>query len=140
MEIWVGAVLILLGVLGWLWYRRIGYGASGQGLSLVLIFAEEEEVAEGVVRGWHLLARSWPGPWEMICVDRDSRDGTGAILERLSRSLPGVRFLRWKEGLSSSPLEAAYFAAAYPLVLFVERRREWRKAGRLPTFLVGKDV
>jgi cellulose synthase/poly-beta-1,6-N-acetylglucosamine synthase-like glycosyltransferase len=106
----------------------------------VLIFGEDEEVVEGVVRRMYSLARQWPGPWEVICVDRSSRDGTGAILERLCRSLPGLRLLRWREDLSSSPLEAAYFAAAYPLVLFVDRRGGWQKAAFLPTFLVGRNV
>jgi dolichol-phosphate mannosyltransferase len=46
-------------------------------------------------------------PWEVIFVDDDSRDGTGAELHRLAQSRPNVRYLRriGRRGLSSACLE-----------------------------------
>jgi glycosyltransferase involved in cell wall biosynthesis len=68
--------------------------------------------------------------FEVICVDDGSRDGTGAIAERLAREHPGVvRVVRHPSNLGyGAALRSGFRAARFPLVCFTDGDRQFRVA------------
>jgi glycosyltransferase involved in cell wall biosynthesis len=64
-------------------------------LSVVVMAYDEAANLEAVVRELHGAVGALPGPRadELLIVDDGSRDGTGAVADRLASALPGVRVI-----------------------------------------------
>ena len=68
--------------------------------------------------------------FEIICVDDGSRDGTGAIADRLAAEHPGVvRVVHHPVNRGyGAALRSGFGAARYPLVCFTDGDRQFRVA------------
>ena len=62
-------------------------------LTVLMPAYNEGEIIEAAVREWHAEVTSRIEGAQLIVVNDCSRDNTGAVVERLSRELPGVRLL-----------------------------------------------
>jgi glycosyltransferase involved in cell wall biosynthesis len=63
-------------------------------LSLVMPVHDEAGAIEDVVREWRAVLQRLGVRHELIVLDDGSRDGTGAVLDRLAAELPELRVLR----------------------------------------------
>jgi glycosyltransferase involved in cell wall biosynthesis len=68
-----------------------------------------------------LLAQEWDRPWELVCVDQPSTDGTRAILDRYAERFPNVRIVEAAERYNISYARNVGVAAAQgDLLLFCD--------------------
>ena len=96
-------------------------------LSILLLAHNEAAHLEDVLRSWvHELARREPD-YEILVVDDGSTDGTAALAETLTATLPQVRLLRhetWRgEGAA---LRTGLAAARHPLLLTATCDRQYQ--------------
>jgi dolichol-phosphate mannosyltransferase len=92
--------------------------ALGPELAVIIpTFNEQDNVALVLERLERCLADALP--WEVIFVDDDSRDGTGAELHRIALSRPNVRYLRriGRRGLTSACIEGMLATTARYLAI-----------------------
>lgn len=72
-------------------------------LSVVIPMFNEAENVAPMLKGVHDGLASYHGPWELICVDDGSRDGTGRLLVKEAKSYGGhVRILRQRRNFGQT--------------------------------------
>jgi glycosyltransferase involved in cell wall biosynthesis len=72
----------------------------------------EREGIEAVVREWVKILAGFGRPWEVVVTNDGSSDGTGDVLDRLSREIPGMRVVHLaKNGGYGRALGAAIAAS-----------------------------
>jgi glycosyltransferase involved in cell wall biosynthesis len=72
-------------------------------LSVVIPMYNEAENAAPMVEGVHRGLAAYPGPWELICVDDGSADGTWRLLElEAERYGPHVRVIRLRRNFGQT--------------------------------------
>lgn len=82
-------------------------------LSLVIPLFEEAGNLEPLLRMVHEGLAAYPGPWELLCVDDGSRDGTGRRLVELARAYGShVRIIRLRRNFGQTAAMQAGIDAA----------------------------
>ncbi len=82
-------------------------------LSVVIPLFQEKDNAEPLLRRVHEGLAAYSGPWEVLCVDDGSSDGTGARLAELAQVYgPHVRVLRLRRNFGQTAAMQAGIDAA----------------------------
>lgn len=89
--------------------------------SVVIPLKNEEENVELLLQEVSSVMEGLKEPWELICIDDGSSDGTAERLEEQRRRLPQLRVLKFKRNFGQSTALAAGFAAAScPIVITLD--------------------
>lgn len=88
-------------------------GAERPSLSVVIPMYQEIENVEPMIARVHEGLAGYRGPWELICIDDGSRDGTGIRLREVGeRYGPHVRVIRLRRNFGQTAAMQAGFDAA----------------------------
>jgi glycosyltransferase involved in cell wall biosynthesis len=87
--------------------------SNAHSLSVVIPMYEEADNAAPLLERVHRALADYPGPWEMICIDDGSRDGTGERLRELAHGYGRhVRIIRLRRNFGQTAAMQAGLDAA----------------------------
>lgn len=113
-------------------------------LSLVIPLFEEVDNLEPLLRRVHEGMAPYRGPWELLCVDDGSRDGTGRRLTELAQALgPHVRVIRLRRNFGqTAAMQAGIDAARGELIATLDGDLQNDPADipRMVQELAGRDL
>jgi glycosyltransferase involved in cell wall biosynthesis len=94
-------------------------------VSIIMPAYNEADIIESCVREWHAEVVSRISDSELIIVDDCSLDTTGDIVKRLSRELPGLRYIRTSGNGGHGPaLRVGFDAAQCPWIFQTDSDRQ----------------
>lgn len=95
--------------------------AEAPPVSLLLLVKNQEAQIEGLIRGLYGVAAA-RGKVDLVAVDFGSVDETGAVLEKMSRSLEGMRLVRLAGETGQTPHDLGLFLCESPIILLLDLR------------------
>lgn len=93
--------------------------------SIIIPLKNEEENIEELIKELAPVMEDLKQPWELICIDDGSTDGTLNLLKRLQQTYPFLRILSFEENYGqSSAFDAGFKAAAGEFVITLDGDRQ----------------